>query len=212
MTKLPALLGVCGRIGSGKDTFAEILVHHFGYKHIAFSDPLYTELRILNPWIQIDRKMLALMTEEERGELYRHAHALLIRYKTLLHLFGLDRTKRISSEVRRYFQLLGTECGRDVHGQDCWLKVAERTMSDDPGRYVITGLRFDNEMTFTKKKNGQIWLIKSIREIPPDPNHVSESIKDYTPYADVIIRNDGTKEEFVDQIVTLFNASYPERD
>lgn len=85
-------------------------------------------------------------------------------------------------------------------------------MSDDPGRYVITGLRFDNEMGFTKKRGGQIWLIKSIREIPPDPNHVSESIKDYTPYADVIIRNDGTKEEFVDQIVTLFNASYPERD
>lgn len=212
MTKLPNLIGVCGRIGAGKDTFAETISRYYGYKHIAFSDPLYGMLKDLNPWIQITRKMLDGMTEEERGDLYRHAHALLIRYKTLLHLFGLDRTKRISSEVRRYFQLLGTECGRDVHGQDCWLRVAERTMTEDPGNYVITDLRFDNEMNFVKKKGGQIWLIKSVHETPPDLNHVSESIRDYGPYADTVLRNDGTKEDFVEQIVTLFNSSYPERN
>jgi hypothetical protein len=81
-------------------------------------------------------------------------------------------------------------------------------MDEKPGKYVITGLRFDNEMKFVKKRQGQLWIIKSIREVPPDPNHVSEAIKDYDVYADAILRNDGTQEEFEDQVKATFDTFY----
>ena len=34
------IIGICGLIGSGKGTVADILVDHFGYTKISFADKL----------------------------------------------------------------------------------------------------------------------------------------------------------------------------
>ena len=45
MAKLPIkLVGLTGLAGSGKDTVANIMATHFGYRKFAFADPLYLEI------------------------------------------------------------------------------------------------------------------------------------------------------------------------
>jgi hypothetical protein len=201
--KLPSLIGITGRVNAGKDTLAAHLVQEYGYNHIAFSDPLYRLLEQLDPWIDTT-EFYAKVSYKEWVELDTPKPQ---RFSRLLEIFGWDRLKRLSSEVRKYLQLLGTEGGRELHGYDCWIKIAEDKIDRYPGKYVITGLRFDNEFSFVKRNRGEIWLVKSVREVPADPNHASEAIIDYEPYADMIIRNDGSVPDFhqsIDSILTAF--------
>lgn len=45
MATLPIkLVGLTGLAGSGKDTVANIMATHFGYRKLAFADPLYLEI------------------------------------------------------------------------------------------------------------------------------------------------------------------------
>ena len=58
------LIGICGLIGSGKDTVAERLVTHHGYKRDSFAKSLKDAVSSMFNW---DRKMLEGDTKESRA-------------------------------------------------------------------------------------------------------------------------------------------------
>jgi dephospho-CoA kinase len=171
-------IGICGNINAGKDSVAAILEAEYGYTRRAYSDPVYQILLTLNPLIPINIAQFP-------GTYGRYT----MRVQELVQFYGLDFVKRNSPEVRKYLRLLGTECGRDVFGQDCWVdKMAEDSLYDE--KTVITGIRFQNEVDFIRENGGVIWLVSSTREIPADPSHISEMLN-YASVYDYWLRNDG---------------------
>ena len=174
---LPRVIGFCGHRNAGKDECAKILHRKYGYVVRGFSDPVYEQLAILNPIICVNDHD-AVYTADE--------------YNAVVAVYGVDYVKRHSDDVRRYLRLLGTECGRHVHGEDCWLKIMDARMRLDE-RTVIQGIRFPNEVSFTRAQPDSLLIcVQSKREQPPDPTHISEVSIDPAAEADYIIRNDGS--------------------
>lgn len=177
MNALPRVIGFCGHRNAGKDECAKILHRKYGYVVRGFSDPVYEQLAILNPIIRMIDHMGAFG---------------IIEYGTAVSGFGADYAKRHSDDVRRYLRLLGTECGRHIHGEDCWLKIMDTRMRRDE-RTVIQGIRFPNEVSFLRAQPDSLLIcVQSKREQPPDPTHVSEVSIDPAAEADYIIRNDSS--------------------
>ncbi len=67
------------------------------------------------------------------------------------------------AHIRDWMQRRGTEEGRDVFGQDCWIRAAKARMKLDAERYgisnrVFTDVRFMNEFHFLKGELGALML------------------------------------------------------
>ena len=68
-----------------------------------------------------------------------------------------------SSKIRNLLQLEGTEKGRNVHGDDIWIRYvkawSELFMSRGIKYIIIPDVRFKNELEFIKQNNGIIFRI-----------------------------------------------------
>lgn len=123
------VIGVGGRLTAGKDVFADRLVEQHGFVKLGMSDTLAEALYRLNPWIDIGEDGLA-------------------RYQTLVDFEGYVSAKRYP-EVRRLLQVLGTEVGRELLGENIWVDAARRRITEQlelGNNVVITGIRFPNEL------------------------------------------------------------------
>ena len=57
------IIGMCGLIGTGKDTVADILVNNYNFKKLSFADKLKDGVATVFSW---DRQMLEGTTDESR--------------------------------------------------------------------------------------------------------------------------------------------------
>jgi phosphomevalonate kinase len=61
-------------------------------------------------------------------------------------------------ETRKKLQIVGTEEGRDVYGQDIWIKILESWIkvhnSRGIKRFIISDVRYQNEVDWIKSLNG----------------------------------------------------------
>ena len=167
------LIGLTGYAGSGKDTFAKILVEKYGYTRIAFADPIRELLYAMNPIIS--------------GIPYGGNRTLV----DLVNSIGWDEAKK-EPEVRRLLQDLGVGA-REVIDSEIWVSTAFRKTGEPGKRYVITDVRFTNEADLVKQLSGQVWRVKRI-DVDAVNNHVSESEMDGYK-VDQIFLNNGTIDE-----------------
>jgi len=171
------ILGLCGYPGSGKDAISAHLVSQHGFTRMAFADPMRAALLALNPNIVVGVGWRSGVAMESLA-------ALVSRH-------GWDYVKREYPDVRTYLQRMGTEAGRDIHGQDCWLKLAAKSI-DKASRVVVTDVRFPNEVEFLRQRGAK--FIRVTRPgVGPVNNHTSEQL-DCT-FAQYELRNDGTLED-----------------
>lgn len=167
------ILGLCGYPGSGKDAIAAHLVSQHGFTRMAFADPMRAALLALDPWVDVPESTKCRKLSE------------------LIEWHGWDYVKREYPDVRTYLQRMGTEAGRDIHGQDCWLKLAAKSI-DKASRVVVTDVRFANEVEFLRQRGAK--FIRVTRPgVGPVNNHTSEQL-DYT-FAQYELRNDRTLEQ-----------------
>ena len=162
------LIGLSGYAQSGKDSVAEVLVRDFGFVRIAFADKIKELLYEINPYFGYHLKDAVDMGA------------------------GWDKVKQ-NPEVRRLLQTLGVGA-RTVFGEDFWVKQAMAQMND-PLRYdyVVTDVRFPNEMQAIWALNGKIWRVER-PGIGSVNDHISEhAIKDEP--VDLHINNTGTLED-----------------
>lgn len=174
-----------GNIGAGKDTACDYLVAQYNYRKRGFSDPVYEQLWNLNPVLKIND-----------NPDYMHL-------QDLVRLYGWDHTKRNHPQVRKWLRVGGTENGRDIHGQDCWVHVMESRSRSDL-LTTIRDVRFPNEAAWIRSAGGILVLVLSDRSIPADPNERSEQM-DYGSEADYIIENNGDFLELGRQIETVLD-------
>lgn len=180
------LVGFGGRLASGKDASADHLVAEFGFRKHWMSEPLAEALAVLNPILSID------------DDGYR------VRYARLVAEVGYTKAKN-HPEVRRLLQVLGTEIGRNMLGEDTWVNLAGSKI--DHSRYIdhvpvaITGIRFKNELEMIRRRGGHlIWVERP--ELEGVSAHSSENSVGPADF-DATLVNDGTLADLYTKVTTL---------
>ena len=201
MSKTPLVLGLCGLIGSGKDTTADIL-EKYGFRRVSFASCLKDVCAIMFGW---DREVL-----EGRDRELRKQREVKDPYWS--KALGRDMTPRLM------LQLMGTEIMRNTLSKDIWMKILEKKILD--GEYgkkvVVTDVRFLNECQLVRRLGGKVarlvrgsipkWekqLASGVsKEDIPDLPHVSEWA--WLGHEDMCIPNVGTRRDLETVLVQEF--------
>ena len=132
------IVGCVGFIGSGKGTVGDILIKK-GFIKESFAGTLKDVASVMFNW---PREMLEGDTEESR------------KWRELPDEYWSVKLGR-SFSPRYALQYMGTEVGRDMFHTDFWLYTLEKRVHNNKN-YVITDVRFPNEMQWIKKQGGMI--------------------------------------------------------
>ena len=137
-------VGLAGVIGAGKSTVAVMIRDCLAESLIeaeirSFADGVRQSLLAIDPLVNSDS-----------GE--------TIRLGRLIKTIGWDRAKREWPEVRRLLRAVGTEGGRDIHGEDCWIRREAEGATRDV--VVFDDMRFPNELEFVNGRGISIWVEK----------------------------------------------------
>ena len=194
------IIGICGLIGSGKGTVADILVDH-GFKKVSFADKLKDGVSTIFGW---DRGMLEGDTDESR------------QWREQRDDFWSDETK-MEVTPRLVLQLFGTDCMRNGFDDGVWVSLLKKTILDNPNQnYVIPDVRFENEINMIRSIGGEVWevqrgpgpewLIKyEITGVEPAEIHPSEW-RWIKSRKDVVIENNSTLAELNRQVLSHLGA------
>lgn len=195
------IVGLVGAMQSGKDTFGKILVEECNFTRIAFADRLRDSLYLLNPKVDFNLDIEATRDNPASNEFTENkvytdtirTKLLSTRVQDIVDKYGWEKAKQNYSEIRRLLRFLGTESGRDIHGQDCWVNIVKRKIEAAPDtNFVITDVRFKNELDMIHSIGGiTIQVIRTGFE--PTEEHSSEMPLEG---ANHVIFNDSTLEEF----------------
>lgn len=164
------IIGVAGRKGSGKDTFAYPLLCA-GWLQLRFADGLKNMLRALLTTAGVEGQLI-----ENYIEFDRDTPIAALCGKTMRHAM----------------QTLGTEWGRDLISGDLWLRVMlERLKScalNGTTKVIITDVRFPNECDFLRACGGYVVRVNR-SSISKTDSHPSEAQIDELR-ADIDVLND----------------------
>ena len=190
------IVGICGLIGSGKGTVADILVREHDFKKISFADALKDGVAAMFDW---PRHMLEGDSDESR------------EWREQIDPFWTEEIgKKISP--RLVLQLVGTECMRQGFYDGVWVSIVKKTLlTYHKENWVIPDTRFLNEIDMIHSVGGKIWRVKRgedpdwfdpLREhnVTPTDVHPSEYAWVRSEF-DQVIENEGTIEDLRNQIL-----------
>lgn len=189
------IIGVCGLIGCGKGTVADVLVDEHGFKKISFADKLKDAVSVMFDW---PREMLEGDTADSRY------------WREQEDTFWTQETGR-KITPRLVLQEFGTDCMRNGFYDGIWVSFVKKTVIDNPDtNFVIPDVRFENEAHVIKGLDGKVWCVKRgpdpvwFRQyqdlgIEPTDAHPSEWRWANIPF-DFNIYNEGTIDDLKSQV------------
>jgi len=137
------IIGICGLIGSGKGTVADVLVEQ-GFTKISFADKLKDGVAAVYGW---DRAMLEGDTPESR------------EWREAQDDFWTNETGRIITP-RIVLQEFGTDCMRNGFYDGVWVSAVKQILINNTNiDYVIPDVRFENEVNMIRQVGGQVWEV-----------------------------------------------------
>jgi len=144
------IIGVCGLIGSGKDTIADYLVNVHGFRRDSFASSLKDAVSAVFGW---DREMLEGRTRSSR------------EWRERPDTWWSQRLGQTITP-RYILQQWGTEvCRRGFH-DDIWIASLENKLRCSQDHVVISDCRFPNEITAIRRAGGIV--IRVMRGTDPD--------------------------------------------
>tara|TARA_B100000900_G_scaffold411094_1_gene430105 strand:- start:5169 stop:5762 length:594 start_codon:yes stop_codon:yes gene_type:complete len=144
------IIGICGLIGSGKGSVADILVQEHNYIKLSFADKLKDGVASVFGW---DRQMLEGDNAESR------------KWREQKDEFWTQET---GNEItpRLVLQLFGTDCMRNGFYDGIWVSLVKQELQKNPEQnYVIPDVRFENEAKMIRSLGGKICQVRR----GPDP-------------------------------------------
>ena len=191
------VIGICGLIGSGKGTVADILVENHNYQKLSFADKLKDGVASVFSW---DRDMLE--GDTDRSRIWREKQDEFWTNET-----GMSVTPRL------VLQLFGTDCMRNGFFDGIWVSLVKQQILENPDtNWVIPDVRFPNEVKMIQSVQGQVWQVrrgdlpvwfmdKRDNNIEPTDVHPSEwAWIDQDESFNEIIYNDDSLEELLKKI------------
>jgi hypothetical protein len=183
----PRIIGITGRKQHGKDTIGNYLVEKYGYTRIAFADAIKDMLR---PTFGFTEEQLHGHKKEEIDDFWQIT-------------------------PRQVLQFVGTELFRDQMatliphvGTDFWVCIVKKKILDlrkiNPhAKFVITDVRFENEMECIREFNGTtIRIVRSTMAETAESHHSSENTVD-SLNVDFQIANDSSLESLHQTVDSL---------
>ena len=139
------IIGMCGLIGTGKDTVADILVNNYNFKKLSFADKLKDGVATVFSW---DRQMLEGTTDESRK--WREQKDEFWSRETNEHI-----------TPRLVLQMFGTDCMRNGFYNGIWVSLVKQQILQNPQQhFVIPDVRFENEAEMIRSIGGKLWRVK----------------------------------------------------
>jgi hypothetical protein len=139
------IIGVCGFIGSGKDTVADYLVNFHEFRRESFANTLKDAVSAVFGW---DRTMLEGRTKTAR------------EWREQVDPWWAERLNMPNLTPRWVLQYWGTEvCRRGFH-DDTWIASLENKLRNSSDNIVISDCRFPNEIASIRRAGGRIVWIK----------------------------------------------------
>jgi len=192
------IIGICGLIGSGKGTVADILVEEHNFKKLSFADALKDGVAAMFSWNRAD---LEGDTQDSR------------EFRELPDLFWTSETGKTITP-RLVLQLVGTECMRNGFFDGIWVSIVkQKLLQDINANWVIPDTRFPNEINMIHQVGGKVWQVKRgqdpewfepLRENNIIPTDVHPSEYEWVrSNFDQVIENEGTLEDLRNQILSL---------
>lgn len=184
-TKVPVLVALAGKAGSGKSAISELLCDDFTFAFIRvkFSTPLKDMLRSLLFNAGVPENHIEKYIEGDLKE---------------------EPTRFLKGKSPRDLMItLGTEWGRDLVHPDFWVHLWTQRVNvlmDMGCSVIVDDLRFPNEELTIRRLNGVIINVE--RGEHKTVSHVSES---YSPNADYTVDNNGALEDSIRQVVDALN-------
>jgi hypothetical protein len=201
------IIGVCGFIGSGKDTIADYLVNFHEFRRESFANTLKDAVSAVFGW---DRTMLEGRTKEAR------------EWREQVDPWWAARLDMPTLTPRWVLQYWGTEVCRKAFHDDIWIASLENKLRNSKDHVVISDCRFPNEISSIKKAGGIIVWVKrgelpdwyntaveanrgsniAINELKMRKIHASETAWVGTEF-DAVIDNNGTIDDLYNQASSL---------
>jgi len=150
------IIGICGFIGSGKDTIADYLVNLHGFRRESFANSLKDAVAQVFGW---DRTMLEGRTKQARE--WREQ-----RDAWWSERLGMDVTPRW------ILQYWGTDVLRKNFHDDIWIASLENKLRTSRDDIVISDCRFPNEIKSIKQAGGLV--VRVVRG--PEPKWYNHAV------------------------------------
>jgi hypothetical protein len=142
MTK--QIIGICGFIGSGKDTAADYLVNFHEFRRDSFAATLKDAVAAVFGW---DRELLEGRTKQAR------------EWREQVDPWWAERLDMPDLTPRWVLQWWGTEVCRKAFHNDIWIASLESRLRNSNDNIVISDCRFPNEITAIKAAGGKVvWV------------------------------------------------------
>jgi hypothetical protein len=210
------IIGVCGFIGSGKDTIADYLVNFHEFRRESFASTLKDAVASVFGW---DRTMLEGRTKEAR------------EWREQVDPWWADRLSMPTLTPRWVLQYWGTEVCRKAFHDDIWIASLENKLRNSKDHVVISDCRFPNEISSIKNAGGKIvWVQRgelpnwyetaidanrgsnvAINELKMRKIHASETAWVGTEF-DLILDNNGTIDDLYTQAADLISKNSQKLD
>ena len=207
------IIGICGFIGSGKDTIADYLVNLHHFRRESFASTLKDAVSQVFGW---DRTMLEGRTKQAR------------EWRERVDPWWAERLNMPHLTPRWILQYWGTEVCRAGFHDDIWIASLENKLRHSQDDVVISDCRFPNEIRAIKRAGGQvirvvrgpepIWYDAAVSvNLGPDRNaswalslqkleklgiHASETAWVGTKF-DAVLDNNGTLDDLYQQVKGL---------
>ena len=145
------IIGVCGFIGSGKDTIADYLVNIHQFRRESFANTLKDAVAQVFGW---DRDMLEGRTRQSR------------EWREQVDPWWAKRLNMPNLTPRWILQYWGTEVCRRAFHDDIWIAALENKLRNSNDDIVISDCRFPNEINSIKAADGIV--VRVVRGVEPD--------------------------------------------
>jgi hypothetical protein len=205
------IIGVCGFIGSGKDTIADYLVNFHEFRRESFASTLKDAVAAVFGW---DRTMLEGRTKEAR------------EWREQVDPWWAARLDMPTLTPRWILQYWGTEVCRKAFHDDIWIASLENKLRTSKDNVVVSDCRFPNEIAAIKAQGGKIvWVQRgnlpewydiavqanlghnwAVQELKMKKIHASETSWVGTDF-DAIVDNNGTIDDLYKQSAALIVSS-----
>ena len=139
------IIGICGFIGSGKDTVAEYLVNKYGFLRESYAGTLKDSVANVFGW---NREWLEGLTAESR------------EWREQVDPWWAERLNIPHLTPRWVLQQWGTDVCRRAFHNDIWIASLESKLRDKKDNIVISDCRFPNEIKSIKKQGGIVIWVK----------------------------------------------------
>lgn len=209
------IIGICGLIGSGKDTAADYLVGFHGFRRDSFAATLKDAVSAVFGW---DRELIEGRTPEARA------------WREQVDEWWAARLGMPHLTPRWILQYWGTDVLRNHFHDDIWIAALESRLARRSDHTVISDVRFPNEVKAIRAQGGKIvWIqrgtIPSWYSVAEQANqgdaaarqwladnriHPSETSWAGTKF-DAVIDNNGRIDELYEHLKNLVRDQPPSR-